>query len=114
MGWSSPEATLLILGSGPLALSWGLGCLREKRLIENTPTSKVRSAAMGLVELSGQAVPRTLLQAPCTGRECCWWCCRVQEYKRSGKNSRWVTVKEIGSQDMFYLQDSTGRVLVDG
>lgn len=113
MSGSHREIPLLMLGGGPLVLAWGLDCLRQKRLIEDTPTSKVRSAAMGLVELSGQAVPRTMLKAPCTGRECCWWYCRVQEYKRSGKNSRWVTVKELGSPELFYLRDSTGRVLVD-
>ena len=33
----------------------GFSLLRQKRLILNTPTSKIRSASMGLVEISGQA-----------------------------------------------------------
>ena len=35
----------------------GFGWLKRKRLIENIPTSTIRSLAMGLVEIYGAVVP---------------------------------------------------------
>jgi threonine/homoserine/homoserine lactone efflux protein len=48
----------------------GFRFLQRKRLILNTPASKIRSAAMGLVEINGLAVgPYTMLaHRPRTGR----------------------------------------------
>jgi hypothetical protein len=109
----SSEIVIYLLIGGPVALMWGLRKLREKRLIENISTSTVRAAAMGLVELSGQALARQVQKSPISQRDCCWWNCQVQEYRSSGKSSRWVTIKQIGSTDLFYLNDPTGSVLVN-
>ena len=49
----------------------GFQLLVRKRLIENTPSSKIRSAAMGLVELSGLATGPYTMNAPITGLPCC-------------------------------------------
>jgi hypothetical protein len=107
------EVIFYLLIGGPVALFWGLRKLREKRLIENISTSTVRAAAMGLVELSGFAKPRQIQKAPISGMDCCWWNCQVQELRSNGKNSHWATIKEIGSNDFFYLDDMTGRVLIN-
>lgn len=108
------EMILYLLGGGPIALMWGLRQLRQKRLIQNIATSKIRSAAMGLVELNGVAQPRTVAQpAPISKIPCCWWACAVQELRSNGKNSHWATLKTIGSNDLFYLDDTTGRVMVN-
>ncbi len=37
----------------------------DERQIENTPTSRVRSVAMGMVEVKGQAIRRYALLSPC-------------------------------------------------
>jgi hypothetical protein len=92
---------------------WGLRTWKKVRWIENIPTSKVRSAAMGTVELTGIARPRAIEKAPMSGTDCCWWSCDIQELRRSGKNSRWVTVGTRHSMDLFFLEDSTGQVLVN-
>ncbi|MFA5975655.1 MAG: GIDE domain-containing protein [Elusimicrobiota bacterium] len=113
---SSGETWKLIgvcLIGGPVALLWGLGKLNQKRLLENTPTSKIRSAAMGLVELMGMARQRTPMQSPVTKQACCWWRCIVEELRSNGKNSHWATVKDVQSQDFFFIEDATGRVLID-
>lgn len=93
-------------------MMWGLAALRQKRLIENIPTSKIRSAAMGLVELNGAAKPVKEMAAPLSGRASCWWRVIVEEYRKSGKNSSWVTIKDVQSFDPFYIQDDTGQVLI--
>ncbi len=48
----------------------GFKRLREKRLVENIPTSTVRGLAMGLVELGGKAENTALLKSPLTKTEC--------------------------------------------
>ena len=67
----------LILFFGGLLLFYsGLKKLQRDRLIANIPTSKIRSMAMGIVELYGtiQTYEETLT-APFSGKECVY--CRV-------------------------------------
>lgn len=93
----------------------GFIILRKKRLIENIPTSKIRSLAMGLVEIVGQVVPvkNKILKSPFSERDCVYYRYTIQEYRRSGKNSHWVTIKKGERKELFYLKDDTGMVLVD-
>lgn len=88
---------------------------REKRMIENTPTSKVRSLAMGRVEVYGSVLPdkRAEIVAPFSRTKCCYCDWKIEEYKQQGKSSRWVTSHRGVLGDHFYLQDDTGTVLVD-
>ena len=44
-------------GGGIFLFFKGLIWLKQKRLIENLPTSKIRSLAMGLVEIFGEVFP---------------------------------------------------------
>jgi len=92
----------------------GLSTLRLKRLIENMPTSKVRSIAMGMVEVYGEARPcNGRLRSPFSGSDCVYYRYTIEEYRRSGKSSRWVTVRKGQSNNCFYLKDDTGAVLVN-
>jgi hypothetical protein len=87
---------------------------RRKRLIENIPGSKIRSMAMGLVELQGNAIPRVApVKAPLSQRECVFYKYLIERYEQRGKNSSWVRVAGDTSTSPFYLDDSTGQVLVD-
>src|SRR5208282_4672559 len=107
------ELVFYALVGGPALLAWGLSSLKEKRLLQDTPLSKVRSAAMGLVALEGVAKPRREIFEPVERTPCCWWSCRVEEYRSNGKSGNWVTIKDMAAQDHLYLQDETGKVLVD-
>ncbi|HJX05282.1 MAG TPA: GIDE domain-containing protein [Candidatus Nanoarchaeia archaeon] len=93
----------------------GFKSLRQKRLIESTPTSKVRSIAMGLVEVYGEVVPakKKLLKSPLTGKDCVYYKYQVEEYRRSGKSSRWVVIDSFQEGTHFFLKDDTGCVLVE-
>jgi hypothetical protein len=88
---------------------------RKKRLIENIPTAKIRSIAMGLIEISGQVIPikERISKSPFTNRECVYYKFSIEEYRSSGKNSNWVTIKNGEKRNLFYLKDDTGSVLVD-
>src|SRR5271170_6582216 len=99
--------------SGVYLFYRGFGMLQRKRLIMNTPASKVRSAAIGLVEVSGLATGPYTLCAPITARACYYYRSTAWQWKQQGKNSQWVKVADESMHVPFYLDDNTGRVLVN-
>ncbi len=82
-------------------------------MIESIPTSTIRSLALGLVEISGQAQPEEgLLSSPFSGLPCVFYSYAVEERVGSGKNARWETIAKGTSEQPFFVSDTTGRVLV--
>ncbi len=106
---------VLFSGVGVWLFFNGFKKWRRKRLIENIPPSKIRSMAMGLVELEGQAGQWLYsLKGPLTGRGCVFYKYLIERYERRGKNSRWIKVADGGSYDnLFHLDDGTGKVLIN-
>lgn len=99
--------------AGVLLFVQGFRLLQRRRLILDTPFSKIRSASMGMVEVSGLAVGPYTMIAPLTGRPCYYYRTVIQEYKQQGKNKQWVVVAGECMHLPFYVDDNTGRVLVD-
>ena len=91
----------------------GFRLLQRKRLILNTPQSKIRSAAMGLVEVSGLAAGPYSLRSPVTSRSCYYYRTMVWQWERQGRNNTWVKKVDESLHVPFYLDDNTGRVLVN-
>jgi E3 Ubiquitin ligase len=91
----------------------GFRMLEFKRLVLNTPFSKIRSASMGLVEVSGAAVGPHTIPSGLTGTPCYYYCATAWELKQSGNNRQWKKVAEETLYVPFFVDDSTGRVLVD-
>jgi hypothetical protein len=89
--------------------------LRRARLIEDTPTAKVRSAPQGYVELEGWArrMEGAPVYAPLTGAPCVWYRYEVEQHASDGKRSYWRTVESGVSEAIFHLQDDTGLCIVD-
>lgn len=92
---------------------YGFVLLKRRRLILDTPFSKIRSAPMGLVELSGLAAGPYTMIAPITARPCYFYRTVVWEFKQSGKERTWVQVASECMFVPFFLDDNSGRVLVD-
>ena len=91
----------------------GFRLLQRKRLILNTPASKIRSASMGLVEVNGLAAGPYTLTAPLTGAACYYFRSMAWQWQKRGKNSEWVKVADESFHVPFFLDDNTGRVLID-
>ena len=91
----------------------GFRLLQRRQLILNTPASKIRSASMGMVELNGLAVGPYTMVAPITARQCYCYRTFVWEWRQEGKNKRWVKVAAECMHVPFFLDDNTGKVLVD-
>ncbi len=128
MGSTLTISTLLLRSSNPGGfLVWcvigicagiylfvqGFRLLQRRHLILDTPASKIRSASMGMVELSGLAVGPYTMVSPITARPCYCYRTFVWEWKQAGKNKQWVKVAAECLHVPFFLDDNTGKVLVD-
>jgi hypothetical protein len=91
----------------------GFQMLRAKRLILNTPESKIRSASMGLVEISGTASGPKTIPAGISGDPCYCYRAMAWQLRQSGNNREWMKVADECVYVPFFVEDSTGRVLVD-
>jgi E3 Ubiquitin ligase len=91
----------------------GFRMLQFKRLVLNTPFSKIRSASMGLVEVSGTAIGPQTIPAGITGAPCYYYCATAWELRQSGNNRQWKKVAEETLYVPFFVDDSTGRLMVD-
>lgn len=91
----------------------GFRMLQFKRLVLNTPFSKIRSASMGLVEVSGTAIGPQTIPAGITGTPCYYYCATAWELRESGKSREWKKVAEETLYVPFFVEDATGRLLVD-
>ena len=87
--------------------------------ISGTPTSPIRSLAIGLVEVTGKVKQgEETVISPATGLECCLTKYKLQELKvthtRNGRTTSWRTVESVFLYRPFYLQDKEGaQILVD-
>lgn len=82
---------------------------------DTLPTSKVRSLAMGLVELEGKLVAQERVEAPLTRRRCIGYFYTEHRQTRDsdGKKSYRLVRQEQRCCD-FFFEDTTGKVLVSG
>lgn len=88
--------------------SW-LSALQRRRAITDTPTSRIASAAQGLVELRGRGrAIEPPLASWISGLPCLWY--RFEVVERRGKD--WEVVDEGESSLSFILDDGSGQCLV--
>ena len=109
---------MIVLIFAPLAIGifllvYGFIVLKQKRLVENIPTSKIRSIAMGLAEITGTVKEIKTVKSPLAQKACVYFDYHVQEHRGSGKSSRWVTLRKGKHIELFYLEDETGKVMID-
>lgn len=102
----------LVTVGGALWFAQSFRDRRVQRLIQDTPTARIRSMAMGMVELSGHTVARSMVNAPFSGRPCVYWEVEIST-RRTGKHHRgWNIVHRNRSGSPFFLKDDTGLALV--
>jgi len=99
---------------GILGFFRGFRLRTKKKLIENIPTSTVRAAAVGLVEINGTVRElKGLLTTPFAKAQSVFYHYKIEEYRSSGKSGSWVTIKEFATPNWFYIEDETGKILID-
>lgn len=115
MDWLGLAVTLCFTGGFCLAGGWWfVSNQRQARFLLDTPTSKIRSAAQGYVELYGTLADNGTQQtAPLSGTACLWWSYRIEQYQRNGNKRSWKLLEQQASGSPLCLDDSTGRCLID-
>jgi hypothetical protein len=91
------------------------GSFRRFRFVDGTATSKIRSAAQGLVELKGLAewLPGDSITSPFSNSRCVWYHCTIDKRRRSGKRTTWTNISDECSDHLFRLVDDTGSCVID-
>ncbi len=88
---------------------------RALRLMADTPSSRIASAAQGQVELEGMAewMRGDQLFSPFSGQRCVWYRCRLERRQRIHHRSQWIEDSLEVSDHPFRLVDETGECIVD-
>ena len=91
-------------------IAW-LAALRRYRLVADTPTSLIASAAQGYVELVGRCElhPGSPALGYLSGPPCVWYRCAVSRRTSEG----WSSTSRERSTDTFLLRDASGTCVVD-
>lgn len=106
---------LFALGFGIFSWFASFRGLKIARLIEDTPTSKIRSAPQGYIEIIGRSESRPhddLVRAKLTGTPCVWYSFEIEKYTSNGKNSSWKTVEKGNSKEPILFSDDTGLCFI--
>ena len=104
---------VILLFGGLYMFYVSLKNLKLKRLIENIPTSRMRSVAMGLAELKGKIeVNNKILEDPFDKKKCVFWRVHIEERVKRGKHGKWITRHKAKDHVPFYISDESGSVLV--
>lgn len=96
------------LGYGPVLFYRSFKTMHTRRLIADTPSARIRSMAMGLVEVNGTAEPRSSVNAPFSGKTCAYWEVDISQLVRNS----WDVVYRDQSGSPFFLRDEDAVALV--
>ncbi|MBI3477854.1 MAG: hypothetical protein HY010_19130 [Acidobacteria bacterium] len=105
--------TLAGVAGGLYLFIRGFRLLARKRLLINTPTSKIRSASLGLVEVNGTATGPYTVPTPITGAPCFLYRTSAWQKNDESKSGDWKKVAEETLHVPFFLNDFTGHLLVE-
>ncbi len=119
----SPEEYHFTLGillmAALLSLYYFARNWKRFRLIEDTPTAKLRSAHQGYIELVGKglSIDDQPIYAPLSNHPCLWYQSQIEQqetYTEKGRTqTRWNVVYKTISDQRFKLTDGTAVCLVD-
>ena len=106
LGWAICAGLIAVIS----LLAW-MSTYRRARAIDDTPTSKIASAAQGYVELLGRGRPLSgpALESPLGHQPCLWY--RYLMERQS--DHKWAHVSSSESDASFIIDDGSGECLVD-
>jgi len=114
MSRHSDPTTALLLGTGLGVWIFfkGFRVFREFKIVADTPRMPIRSVSMGLVQVRGAALSDKLIPSPVTHTPCCFYQVKIERYE-TGEHGGWKHHCTDMDGAKFYLQDKTGKVLID-
>ncbi len=113
MSHSDPTGALFLgTGAGVWIFFKGFRVFREFKIVADTPRMPIRSVSMGLVQVRGTALSDKLIPSPVTCTPCCFYQVKIERYE-TGEHGGWKHHCTDMDGAKFYLQDKTGKVLID-
>jgi hypothetical protein len=107
-------ACILGFGGGIYTFLKGFREYRKYRLVADTPKIHIRSVPMGLVKVRGEARSEEALLSPITHTPCYVFKVVVDEWRSdTDGGGEWKHVATDVKGVKFYLQDVSGKVLID-
>jgi hypothetical protein len=104
--------SMIAIAGGLCSLFIGFQLRARKRLLLTTPTCNIRSAALGPVEVNGVAAGPHTMPAPVSGKPCFFYHTTVWQ-QREGKKQDWEKIADETLQMPFFINDSTGQLLIE-
>ena len=113
--------SLVLAGGGIGTFSLGMSRRKKHHLIQDTPTSKIRSVAQGIAEINGNIEAKETIEAPISKIKCVYYKYEVKEYTRhthtdskghASTSYHWDTISTDFKSLPFSLADETGSLKV--
>jgi hypothetical protein len=112
-GSDADVALIVGFGAGLVFFFKGFRVYREYRVLLDTPEIPIRSIPMGLVEIHGKARAEQTVASPVTRTPCCFYKVDIERWVRDKNGGHWSHAATDADGVRFYLEDGTGKVLVD-
>lgn len=131
-GWFAAWGLLFRRSLSPFAASWaalifgtsgvaagffvffrGFGLLQRKRWIEDTPVSRISSAAIGKVKIFGRATGPYTLISPLAGVDCYYYRAEATEVSDDRDDEGSAQRAEETIFTPLFVEDDTGCMLID-
>jgi len=114
MAMSSLDLGLLLGFCGGVGTFFrGFRAYRKYLLLQGTSEMPIRSIAMGLVRIHGKVTRDHLVDSPISHTPCGFYQVHIEKWKDEGESGKWLHYGAEANGVSFYLEDSSGRVLVD-
>jgi len=112
---------LMFVVIGAAVFMQGFKVQRQHRLIKDIPQSKIRSMAMGLVEIHGSVEADQQMKSPFSATDCVFYRYEIKELQKRSTTSggkrrttkEWVTIAQGDKRLPFRAVDDTGSAAVD-
>lgn len=86
----------------------GWSRIKTRNRIRDVARHFISSASAGAVEVQGVAWPLLKTEDCLEGKKCVYRHLKLQQYKRSGKNKKWITIWDYKMSAPFIVFDHTG------
>jgi len=106
-------AAVVGFGAGLFWFFKGFRVYREYRVVADTPEIPIRSVAMGLAQIHGKAKGQQTVLSPVTKTPCFFYKVDIERWVRDKSGGHWSHAATDVGGVRFYLEDATGKVLVD-
>jgi hypothetical protein len=112
-GHVPPIFPVVMVLMGVLLFFLGFRKYREYRVLADTPQIPIRSVSMGLSHVAGTSTGGQPLISPLTQVPCYYYEVQVEREVKKDNKTTWERAGTERAEVPFYLEDETGKVLVN-